>query len=486
MGGAGARVVAPPLGPPRRGHKGLKKPAEAQVELQLLGDNSKMLFRVRLIALMVLLRHVDASFNSRVCLSMSSSSTLLNLDFGLVAVRGPDRLRLLHGLGTQSFEDAKAGDVFSTCFLDASGKVLDHVRCWVTESDVKLLCEADSSGLSAFLQRFIFPFDRVEVVDETATKSVSLLFGPGLTSETIEKWLSVPEATLRDANLAQKAVELDCGSVLLPGNDLVPAPSEKPEKGATSTDRVGELQGFTIIGPVGNPLPSPHFQCERLGGSAALAKWHELRRSTGRPSVVQDARPFNASALELGLMHTMHFRKGCYVGNEVVSKQVATKAVRRRLVGLLVSSLEGAEGLAGLDSGTELIEGKDETNVVGVITSAALYPGGMALALVKAKLLDELAEGRRAGLVLSAKNRTTQLFKPVFLPYSRYDAIQSSRAPPLEKLKTQGQKVVVPEIVGGSSDGGSDETSEEKRKREKLAAMAAKVAALQAKKAAAS
>ena len=445
-----------------------------------------MLFRILLITLMVL-GHVVASLNSRVCLSMSSA-TLLNLEFGLVSVRGPDRLRLLHGLGTQSFEDAKVGDVFSTCFLDASGKVLDHVRCWVTESDVKLLCETDSSELSAFLQRFIFPFDRVEVVDETAMSSVSLLFGPALTSETLEKWLAVPEATLRDANLAQKAVVLDCGSVLLPGNDLVPAPSEKPEKGATSTDRVGELQGFTILGPVGNPLPSPHFQCERLGGSAALAKWHELRRSTGRPSVAQDARPFNASALELGLMHTMHFRKGCYVGNEVVSKQVATKAVRRRLVGLLPSSLQGAEGVARLDSGTELIEGKDETNVVGVVTSTALYPGGMALALVKAKLLDELAEGGRAGLVLSTKSSTTQLLTPVFLPYSRFDAIQSSRAPPLEKLKTQGQKIVVPEVGGGSSGEGGDsaESAEEKRKREKLAAMAAKVAALQAKKAAAS
>ena len=73
-----------------------------------------MLFRILLITLMVL-GHVVASLNSRVCLSMSSA-TLLNLEFGLVSVRGPDRLRLLHGLGTQSFEDAKVGDVFSTCF----------------------------------------------------------------------------------------------------------------------------------------------------------------------------------------------------------------------------------------------------------------------------------------------------------------------------------------------------------------------------------
>ena len=40
------------------------------------------------------------------------------------------------------------------------------------------------------------------------------------------------------------------------------------------------------------------------------------------------------SPLEAGLMRSIHFQKGCFVGNEVVSKAVLTKAIRQKLTRL--------------------------------------------------------------------------------------------------------------------------------------------------------
>lgn len=42
------------------------------------------------------------------------------------------------------------------------------------------------------------------------------------------------------------------------------------------------------------------------------------------------------TALESGLMHALHFRKGCYVGQESLGKtaSMSTNAVRRRLCAL--------------------------------------------------------------------------------------------------------------------------------------------------------
>ena len=198
-----------------------------------------------------------------------------------------------------------------------------------------------------------------------------------------------------------------------------------------------------------------------------MNKWEVLRRETGKFSMATDARPYNATALELGLMHTLHFRKGCFVGNEVVSKQVATKAVRRHLTGLRAA---GETLLPG-----DEIEFEGE-GVVGVVTSGSLSPGGLGLGLVKSKLLKEY-EGKLQLSVRRGEGRIS--VAPVRLPYPRFDAAKSSRAPPVEKLPTQGKTILT--APAASTDGGP-ESAEEERKRKKLEEMAAKVAQLQAAK----
>src|SRR5262245_34474770 len=65
-------------------------------------------------------------------------------------------------------------------------------------------------------------------------------------------------------------------------------------------------------------------------------------------------------------MQALHFRKGCYIGQEIVERIRSRGHVNRMLVGLRIDSTEAPA------SGTRLSAGGVE---VGEITSAAFSPG---------------------------------------------------------------------------------------------------------------
>jgi folate-binding protein YgfZ len=70
------------------------------------------------------------------------------------------------------------------------------------------------------------------------------------------------------------------------------------------------------------------------------------------PHTIPSRRIFilSVTALECGLMHGLHFRKGCYVGQETISKTVSmtSNAVRRRLCALSIKQQGGpAAAVAG-------------------------------------------------------------------------------------------------------------------------------------------
>ena len=49
------------------------------------------------------------------------------------------------------------------------------------------------------------------------------------------------------------------------------------------------------------------------------------------------------TALECGLMHALHFRKGCFVGQESIGKTVSmANAVRRRLCAVTIQPSDGS------------------------------------------------------------------------------------------------------------------------------------------------
>lgn len=410
--------------------------------------------------------------------SPPSSRLLLELpSWGVVSVKGDHRLRLLHGIASQSFESANVGGAFSTCFLDATGRVLHYARALVTESDVKLVCEADAAPvLCAFIDRVIFPADKASVVDESAWSRVCLMVGPDTLQESLPiKCADFPAGTdlHSDRQPAFQSINLGIGvqALVVPGNDL------------TAPGAPAELGGHTVLLQQSSPdsnsnsKTKPAVAFSPTVPTGDVSDWHRLRTQTGRFSLAE-ARALNATALELGLMHALHFQKGCYAGQEAVSKAVAMRSVRRRLVGL---QSQGGE----LEVGDGLLDSEGEA--CGTVSSSC--EGGAGLGLLKARLFDGAFPVEAAthpppqqgqGLRLGVAGKPHLAVTARALPFARFGTA-SSVAPPLDRLQSVGQNIIVPAAGAGAGAGAGSE-GEEARKAAKLEEMAKKVAALRARK----
>lgn len=96
---------------------------------------------------------------------------------------------------------------------------------------------------------------------------------------------------------------------------------------------------------------------------------------------------------EVNLAAEVHLSKGCYTGQEVLQRLVTFASVRRRLVRLAGEGAPPATGEVFADGG--------EGGACGVLTSAAVKPGGgwIALAVVRRDVVDalRLADGTALG-----------------------------------------------------------------------------------------
>jgi len=123
-------------------------------------------------------------------------------------------------------------------------------------------------------------------------------------------------------------------------------------------------------------------------GEASLSDYEALRISLGVPKggvdfVYADAFPHEAN---LDLLHGVDFEKGCYVGQEVVSRMKHRGGARKRIVRVRLDGVAPAPGTPVLDG--EL--------PVGTLGSSA---GASALAMLR---LDRVEDAKAAGRELSA------------------------------------------------------------------------------------
>ncbi len=96
--------------------------------------------------------------------------------------------------------------------------------------------------------------------------------------------------------------------------------------------------------------------------------WNVARIEAGTPIYLVDFGPDSLPA-ETGLLEVaVSFRKGCYPGQEVITRMHNLGKPARRLVGLKI------RGGALPDSGAAVMSGTDESAVVGAVTSAAPSP----------------------------------------------------------------------------------------------------------------
>ncbi|HEY9771233.1 MAG TPA: folate-binding protein [Coleofasciculaceae cyanobacterium] len=237
-------------------------------------------------------------------------------NWGLLKITGEDRLRYLHNQSTNDFEKLKPGHGCDTVFVTSTARTLDLATAYVTEDAVLLLISPSRrEQLLSWLDRFIFPFDRVELTDISSKYVVFSLLG-SQSSTLLAKLVGDPVSLTNLAehqivSIADVPVRVAMGSGLAtPGYTLI-----------LERDRAGTVWSkLTDSGavPFGDRL------------------WESLRIEQGRPvpnrELTEDYNP-----LEAGLWQTISFDKGCYIGQETIARLNTYNGVKQKLWGIKLS-----------------------------------------------------------------------------------------------------------------------------------------------------
>jgi len=262
-------------------------------------------------------------------------------------VTGDDRLEFIQGLTTNDVEKAAVGSSFEAAFITPKGKLVADTR--ITRLDDALLFDCEA-GRGAALDELFSKYrihENAEWTDASEQLAALELWGPKSADVLGEG--ALPEGESRAVVLGENAV-LAVGTVF---GAVLYVP------GAIATEIAGELLGR--LKAVGGGL---------VGSEAVEAKRIEL--GLGRYGIDWDE---NTNPLEAGLDRALDYKKGCYVGQEVVAKATYIGHVARRLVRL---EWEGEPAAAG----TTLLGGKTP----GRVTSCARVPGSsrvVALGVVR-------------------------------------------------------------------------------------------------------
>jgi len=281
--------------------------------------------------------------------------TALVEDRGVLRVAGEDAASFLQGLLTNDVAGLAVGQARYAALLTPQGKILfDFLVLRVpAEFGAAFLidCPVAQAGDLAKRLGFYRLRAKVAISDESA-------------------------------RLVVLAVWDDSGSFLQPSTGMA---------GTSQAETDGAAEQTSYADPrdprLGARAVLSRAQAAGLADSGAAAyEAHRIKLGVPKGGVdfaYADIFPHDAN---LDLLHGVDFTKGCYVGQEVVSRMRHRGGVRKRIVRLVVTG-------AAPEPGTAVLAGETP---VGTLGSAA---AGRALALVR---LDRVEEALGAGQALTA------------------------------------------------------------------------------------
>lgn len=233
--------------------------------------------------------------------------------WGLLKISGEDRLRYLHNQSTNDFQKLQPGQGCDTVFVTSTARIIDLATAYVTENAVLVLISPNrQQEMMEWLDRYIFPMDKVELTDISSENAIFSLIGPE-----------------SDALLAQLGVEMSSGGAYAGHQEVMLG--ELKVRIAIGTGLA--LPGYTLIVPVTEAEKLE--QTLRIAGAIPLDNqvWEQLRIEQGRPIPDQELTE-DYNPLEAGLWQTISFEKGCYIGQETIARLNTYKGVKQRLWGV--------------------------------------------------------------------------------------------------------------------------------------------------------
>jgi folate-binding protein YgfZ len=268
---------------------------------------------------------------------MSRKTAVLE-DRGVVRVSGEDALSLLQGLLTNDVEKLECGEARYAALLTPQGKILfDMLVVRVAGAGgAGFLIDCAAAQAADLVRRLGFYKLRAKVAIANESATLSVVAGWG--EEPQPATGGVSYADPRESGLGWRAI----------------LPRDEARALATDREAIYEAQRIAAGVPKG-----------------------------GVDFAYGDAFPHDAN---LDLLHGVDFDKGCYVGQEVVSRMRHRGAARKRVARVKLAGDPPPPGAPILDGALP----------VGTLGSSS---GREALALVR---LDRVEEAKAAGRALSA------------------------------------------------------------------------------------
>jgi len=272
---------------------------------------------------------------------------LIDLAFrSQIRMTGEDRVSFLQGMISNDVKLLKPGNGCLATLLTEQGRIVADLRVYALES-----C-------------FLLDVD-VRIKDKVV--------------ETLSRFIIADDVEMEDLSESQATLALQgplASSVLAAAADSVSLAKEFQHCEATICNITTHLIRVSDTGEEGYEIIAPRPQLETvwqalLGAGKAigvqpvgLTALNTLRIEAGIPWYGIDMDE-NRIVLEVGLEQAISFKKGCYLGQEVVERATARGHVNRKLSGFIVQ-----QGDAPLPGDKFLSDGKE----VGWITSVAHSP----------------------------------------------------------------------------------------------------------------
>ena len=316
-------------------------------------------------------------------------------DLGRIAMVGRDCLDLLHRLSTQDLLHVQSGQGTRTVLTSDKGRILDVLTVYRMVDRLILLTSPDrQADTLAWLDRYTFSEDSA-ASDLTPNTGLLAVLGP--------KAVDVAERAAGQSVAGLEKYEHVESQIA--GVPVTIARAHEPLDGLQvlvhDRERLAEVMEALLT--VGAPLG-----VQRIGPAA----YEVLRIEAGIGAYGRElGEQYNP--LEAQLRDSISFRKGCYIGQEVIARLDSYQKVQKLQMGLLLPPGEVPS------TGTKLIaEGKE----VGLVTSATVSPAlGRPIALAYVAFKAAKA-GMSLALETSPESHAAQV---VDLPFTEVAAARS-------------------------------------------------------------
>jgi folate-binding protein YgfZ len=300
------------------------------------------------------------------------------LNDGLLQLKGEDRIRFLHNQTTNNIQLLKPGQNCDTVFVNSTGRTLDLATAYLLEEAIWIKVSANRRQfLFNWMDRFLFPMDKVELTDISEQYVLVNLLG-----KESDDFLQTLEFTLPEANHQSLVKFNDISFYIAQGNDL-------------------SLPGYTLILPIEQLTILQDLLQEQEGIKISDRVWEHLRITQGRPAPDQELTE-DYNPLEAGLWKAISFEKGCYIGQETIARLNTYKGVKQRLWGIKLTE--------SVEAGTLItLEGEK----VGILTSFTDLESPFGLGYVRTKAGGE-------GLKVQVGMASGELVAVPFLSHEYY------------------------------------------------------------------